>query len=462
MKDSTTERKKTNYVHKLIVTDSGDQAVVKYLQETLRQTLAKLPVRTSICYIVGGFVRDTILGLETGDIDLVVSTSFFASFTKMLEVVADELGYEHKSSQHKLRNPVCANHTLKQLSIKIGSKTFSIDLRELRDVIAGDAVRRDFTCNALYADVDTLVIQDPLGGLDHLKNKQLVGCAEPKEVFKQGIRLLRAVRMESHCRLHMNPGLLDGLKQMANEEELFNGLNNAFNEEFQRLLLLKGKAKYRALVRAVDTGLIQRVPFRISSWWTKFEPVCYYQEMSRTFARMAGLEELILFLPCQGYEDMTIQDIIKVIIVFLFLLNFTNESKGSDIRKPCSIIFKISNPRLGFFSELVELLLAIMNFDEQTGDITYLEEKMLSQVPERLLFIFFLCRKRPERVLQSAMQVAVNGFSKYEKKDEYIKALSKITSVLEAKDGEHESTRKETKRKMEAKEANSVSTDVTN
>ncbi|MBL8752791.1 MAG: CCA tRNA nucleotidyltransferase [Planctomycetes bacterium] len=68
--------------------------------------------------------------------------------------------------------------------------------------LAVDAQRRDFTVNALYGDLATGEVVDPVAGLTDLRRRTLVAIGDPAERFREDpLRLLRLLRFHARCGL---------------------------------------------------------------------------------------------------------------------------------------------------------------------------------------------------------------------------------------------------------------------
>lgn len=145
---------------------------------------------TGNVYLVGGFVRDSLLKRESQDLDFATPLPpekvlpLFPDaliFSKYGTVSFAEGGYDitiacfRKESAYKdFRHP--------------SSVSFSASLAE-------DALRRDFTINALYADSSLTVLDPTSRGLTDLKCKKLFLIGNPEERLKEDpLRILRAYR----------------------------------------------------------------------------------------------------------------------------------------------------------------------------------------------------------------------------------------------------------------------------
>jgi poly(A) polymerase len=145
---------------------------------------------------VGGCVRNMILGLPVGDIDL-ATTHNPDQVIKILS--ASKIKYVPTGLDHGTITAVMGGvgyeiTTLRQDVAADGRRA----VVKFTDNWAEDAARRDFTMNALYADLDGK-IYDPLGqGLNDLKRHKVkfVGDAETR-IQEDYLRILRFFRFQS-------------------------------------------------------------------------------------------------------------------------------------------------------------------------------------------------------------------------------------------------------------------------
>ena len=145
------------------------------------------------CYIVGGAVRDFLLGHKAFvDIDLTTSLSV-ESLIKIFK--QNKIGFDDRAARY---NCLIVNN--QKISLQITS--FRKDIRtfgrsadvELVQNIEEDAKRRDFTINAFYCSFDGEII-DPLGNLEDLNNKRLNFIGDPESrITEDYLRILRFFR----------------------------------------------------------------------------------------------------------------------------------------------------------------------------------------------------------------------------------------------------------------------------
>lgn len=142
-------------------------------------------------YVVGGAVRNAVLGLSVADIDLATDAT-----PEQVISVADAMGWRVI--------PTGIAHgtvTVAGLEVTTFRRDVETDGRHATVAFSSDihldAARRDFTMNALYADAAGLVI-DPLGGMDDLLARRLrfVGDAAAR-VREDYLRILRYFRFHA-------------------------------------------------------------------------------------------------------------------------------------------------------------------------------------------------------------------------------------------------------------------------
>jgi len=140
--------------------------------------------RTPQAYIVGGYLRDQLLGRESKDIDLLVPEEAMALGRQL----ADHLGGTFF--------PLDEERGVARIVLKVEGERYLVDLSQMRGDLEADLARRDFTIDALARNLFEPEghLLDPYGGQRDLKEK--VVRALSKEAFEcDPLRLLRAVRL---------------------------------------------------------------------------------------------------------------------------------------------------------------------------------------------------------------------------------------------------------------------------
>lgn len=155
----------------------------------MNEILDKISSINRDAYIVGGYVRDKLLGIESFDIDICTN----ASIDEIINLFSNGTCFKKYYSYHIKDNKYHYDITCfrKELSY-IDSKPDKI---VLCDSIEEDAVRRDFTINALYMNKFGK-IYDFYNGIDDIKNKVIRTIGKAKDRFlEDNTRIIRAIRL---------------------------------------------------------------------------------------------------------------------------------------------------------------------------------------------------------------------------------------------------------------------------
>jgi len=143
-------------------------------------------------YIVGGFIRDTILGRDTADIDIAIS----ADALKVTPELATTLGCKHV--------PLDEANRVSRVIVKGAARDkaqWQIDFSTITDSIEHDLKQRDFTIDAMAVRLDSITegitdtgLVDPFKGLADIRHRVIRAVSD--DVFQSdALRLLRGVRL---------------------------------------------------------------------------------------------------------------------------------------------------------------------------------------------------------------------------------------------------------------------------
>jgi len=178
-------------------------------------------------YEVGGCVRDSILGIESKDIDFSVvldntNQTVDEGWEQMLGFLKEE-GYKifletkdcftvrAKFPIGHINEGLVADFVMarKEVGYVLGSRKPILELGTLYD----DLIRRDFTLNALAKDIEGNII-DYFNGLEHLKEGILVTPLNPmKTMMDDPLRILRAMRFSLTRDLEVHTDITEAIKQ---------------------------------------------------------------------------------------------------------------------------------------------------------------------------------------------------------------------------------------------------------
>ena len=170
-------------------------------------------------YVVGGAVRDALLGLQGKNVDFDLSSPMS---TEEFLLAADKSGFT--------ANAVYKNTGTVKLKDSNGKDYEFTSFRSDKYVrglhtpseifftedITLDAKRRDFTANAVYYDLKEDRFVDPLGGIEHIQQKRLVTVDRAEKVFgEDGLRLMRLARQAGQLGFTPDEKTLEGARKNA-------------------------------------------------------------------------------------------------------------------------------------------------------------------------------------------------------------------------------------------------------
>lgn len=209
------------------------------------------------CYVIGGFVRDSIMGRSTKDIDVValgsgielatfvamklnVEVNVFKSFgTAMLKyhgVEVEFVGARKESYRTDSRKPIVENGTLED-----------------------DQNRRDFTINAMAIGLDTLnygKLLDPFNGIEDIQNKIIRTPLDPDITFSDDpLRMMRAIRFSTQLRFMIEEETLEGIKRQAPRIDIIS--KERIADEFNKIIM--SNTPSRGFLLLDKTGLLPLV-----------------------------------------------------------------------------------------------------------------------------------------------------------------------------------------------------------
>ncbi|MGW4208136.1 CCA tRNA nucleotidyltransferase [Lentzea sp. NPDC004789] len=230
-----------------------ENAVVE--EPTITPVVAELAARFAAegkrLYLVGGSVRDAVLGRPTNDFDFTTDARP-AQIQKLLGGWADAqwdtgiaFGTVGASKKGEILEITTFRADVYDGVTRNPEVTFG-------DTIDGDLVRRDFTVNAMAFDVVARAFVDPTGGLQAARDGVLDTPATPQESFGDDpLRMLRAARFVSQLGFTAAPRVVEAMRSMAGE------IARITPERVQVELskLLCGAHPRRGIELMVETGL---------------------------------------------------------------------------------------------------------------------------------------------------------------------------------------------------------------
>jgi len=197
-------------------------------------------------YLVGGFVRDWLLGRETADIDIAVDGNALDIARKVAQTIGGK--YVLLDEVNMIARVIVADGHL-----------WHLDFSSFSNGIQNDLARRDFTIDAMAMELVGLVsgspqLIDPFSGENDLR-KGLVRAVSQRIFEEDAARLLRGVRLAAELGFKIEPETENLIRKDCRMAKLVPG--ERLREELVRILALPGSGE---MVRYLDKlGLLTEI-----------------------------------------------------------------------------------------------------------------------------------------------------------------------------------------------------------
>jgi tRNA nucleotidyltransferase/poly(A) polymerase len=251
-------------------------------------------------YLVGGAVRDALLGRESHDLDFAVP----AGGIKLARRIADTLkGAFYALDQER--------DTGRVVLMREDEARTILDFATYRGTdIEADLRDRDFTINAIAFDLSTEAIFDPLSGGNDLRAKVIRACT-PQSLSDDPVRVLRAIRLAAGLGFQIDVETRQQMKQAAG------GLRSVSPERLRDELfrILDGPQPGTA-IRAL--GMLDVLPHilpELPSLKGVEQPRPHvYDVWAHTIAVLNQLEDILAAL-APGYDPESTDDLFTGLLV---------------------------------------------------------------------------------------------------------------------------------------------------
>ena len=169
-------------------------------------------------YLVGGSVRDLLLGREPKDFDVVTD----ATPGQVRELFRNSrlIGRRFRLAHVRFGDEIVEVSTFRAPHLDAGGAGHVVDGRIIRDNVYGtideDVWRRDFTVNALFYNILDESVVDYVNGMQDIKSCCIRLIGEPRRRFVEDpVRLLRAVRFATKLGFRISPDTETHLSALA-------------------------------------------------------------------------------------------------------------------------------------------------------------------------------------------------------------------------------------------------------
>lgn len=232
------------------------------LNTDIQSIIQKLNDKGHQCLVMGGAVRDAILGIEPKDIDIEV---YGISYEKLIDFLSDygKVDLVGQKFGVIIFNPSYSNIKYDfsiprtENKLGVGHKGFDIKI-DSNLTIKEAAIRRDFTMNSIAFDPIENKLYDFFGGVEDIKNKVIRHASD--KFIEDYLRILRAMQFQARFGFSIHKDTILLIQEMLKSSDEFNTL--AKERLFEEWAKWAEKGTHHNLIFKFmrDTGLIEYYP----------------------------------------------------------------------------------------------------------------------------------------------------------------------------------------------------------
>ncbi len=242
-------------------------------------------------WLVGGSVRDRLLGGGSPDIDVATD----AKPSEMLPILRGWAGQLWLQGVKYGTIGALVGET--RFEITTYREEWYVEDSRKPEVhfapdIRSDLTRRDFTVNSIAVKIPTGEVFDPTGGLQDLRKKMLRTPAAPDQAFTDDpLRMLRACRFASTLGFDVADEVVEAIHRMRDRLRIVS--RERVRDELSKLLVAKEPS--RGLGLLVATGLADEVMPELPALAMEQDPVHRHKDVLRhTFAVVEGMSPTLV------------------------------------------------------------------------------------------------------------------------------------------------------------------------
>ena len=226
-----------------------------------------------VAYLVGGGVRDLLLGRHPKDFDIgtsahpyevkrifrncwIIGRRFRLAHVKFGEKTIEVATFRRPAPAPDPATEAATDEAAGQAASGAAGRRPPIRRDNTFGTPEEDAFRRDFTINALFYDIATFAVIDYVGGLADLQAGLIRSIGDPNERFVEDpVRMVRAVSFAARLGFRLDPAVRRAIAR--HNGELANASPARMTEELYKILRSGVAARtYRSLL---EVGLLSRV-----------------------------------------------------------------------------------------------------------------------------------------------------------------------------------------------------------
>ena len=231
-----------------------------HIKNPIFKTIATVAQELNLpCYVVGGYVRDVILGRECKDIDFVV----VGDGTLLASKVAAKIDKNLKVNIFKTYGTAMFKYQDLDLEF-VGARKESYSAHSRNpEVVAGtlhdDQNRRDFTINAMAISLNAAnygELVDPFNGLEMIAQKKLITPLDPSITFSDDpLRMMRAIRFATQLNFTIDANCIEAIHKYKERISIIS--KERITDELNKIIASKTPSVGFKLL--FDTGLLKLI-----------------------------------------------------------------------------------------------------------------------------------------------------------------------------------------------------------
>src|SRR5687768_6798612 len=278
-------------VSEAVVVPRGEHSISrKQIDSDALKVLYRLHQNDHVAYLVGGSVRDLLLGRRPKDFDIgtsahpyqvkrlfkncwIIGRRFRLAHVRFGPKAIEVATFRRQVSAQEL---AAADEAPEGIPLGGNGATAGSEADEQRDRLLHrdntfgtpeeDAFRRDFTINALFYDIGTFSIIDYTGGLNDLREGLLRCIGDPEDRFQEDpVRMLRAVAMAARLGFRIDPPIDAAIA--VRRDELARSAPARLMEELYKLL--RSGAAEQAFRMLAERRLLEPIAPELHEWATE-------------------------------------------------------------------------------------------------------------------------------------------------------------------------------------------------
>jgi poly(A) polymerase len=224
----------------------------------VQKVLRRLVRHGHEAYLVGGCVRDLLLDRRPKDFDVATSArpEEVRELFRNSRIIGRRFRLVHVLFQGGKVIEVATFRKNPKEELEDGAAADELLIRSdnVFGVASEDALRRDFTINALFYDLERLQILDWVGGMEDVRRRVVHTIGDPETRFREDpVRILRALKFAGRLDLGITPDVYDAIVYCR--ESLALAARPRLSEEILRLL--RGGQARRTIYLAWETGVLE-------------------------------------------------------------------------------------------------------------------------------------------------------------------------------------------------------------